>query len=172
MPKSSAFRHSRIYRRKIRGACPRIFQIFIEIGLRPKSLIDFCNSLKAAQHFGFEPLFICLNRTGPFEREYLTFKYWLSIGSVKQLIFSAHCGAFKNLPLLHRKARRYQGHSCYIIHLLQPLIQAPAFHSSFSSFSTFLSKNPQTNRFSLLAGGKDFLDRFIFCIRIALGSFI
>ena len=46
MPKSSAFRHSRIYRRKIRGACPRIFRIFIEIGLRPKSLIDFCNSLK------------------------------------------------------------------------------------------------------------------------------
>ena len=31
---------------KIRGACPRIFRIFIEIGLRPKSLIDFCNSLK------------------------------------------------------------------------------------------------------------------------------
>ena len=45
MPKSSAFRHSRIYRRKIRGACPRIFRIFIEIGLRPKKLIDFCNSL-------------------------------------------------------------------------------------------------------------------------------
>ena len=48
MPKSSAFRHSRIYRRKIRGACPRIFRIFIEIGLRPKSLIDFCNSLTGA----------------------------------------------------------------------------------------------------------------------------
>ena len=46
MPKSSAFRHSRIYRRKIRGACPRIFRIFIEIGLCPKSLIDFCNSNK------------------------------------------------------------------------------------------------------------------------------
>ena len=46
MSKSSAFRHSRIYRRKIRGTCPRIFRIFIEIGLRPKSLIDFCNSLK------------------------------------------------------------------------------------------------------------------------------
>ena len=42
MPKSSAFRHSRIYRRKIRGACPRIFWIFIEIGLRPKSFIDSC----------------------------------------------------------------------------------------------------------------------------------
>ena len=51
MPKSSAFRHSRIYRRKIRGACPRIFQILIEIGLRPKSLIDFCNSLKKEEFF-------------------------------------------------------------------------------------------------------------------------
>ena len=48
MPKSSAFRHSRIYRWKIRGACPRIFRIFIEIGLRPKSLMDFCDSLKGA----------------------------------------------------------------------------------------------------------------------------
>jgi len=56
MSKSSAFRHSRIYRRKIRGTCPRIFRIFIEIGLRPKSLIDFCNSLNAGLfilHFRF-----------------------------------------------------------------------------------------------------------------------
>ena len=56
MPKSSAFRHSRIYRRKIRGACPRIFQILIEIGLRPKSLIDFCNSL-TGRNISFLPVF-------------------------------------------------------------------------------------------------------------------
>ena len=46
MPKSSAFRHSRIYQRKIRGACPRIFRIFIETELCPNNLIDFCNSLR------------------------------------------------------------------------------------------------------------------------------
>ena len=63
MPKSSAFRHSRIYRRKIRGACPRIFRIFIEIGLRPKSLIGFCNSLKKPPS-GFGRRFLCA--TQPF----------------------------------------------------------------------------------------------------------
>ena len=54
--KKLRFSNSRIYRRKIRGTCPRIFRIFIEIGLRPKSLIDFCNNLNAGLfilHFRF-----------------------------------------------------------------------------------------------------------------------